>query len=441
MADKPLLSPEELDALAASLDSGSIEVDTGFNTGAKVRKHDLASEDSSLGVNISSIDMINERFIRQFRLGLLEVLRTSPRINPTRVQILRFGDYLKMLKAPLSVNIMRANPLRGYTMVVIEPTVVFSSLDSFFGGFGRGVGDLPPGRMFTPTETRIIRLILDVFTRSLKDAWAPIYEVDFEHVSSEINPQFAQIADENDLVILSRFDAEPTSQGKGFIDLVYPYAALKPIRDLLRSRVQSGDGNEESDKQWRSDLENAVNDSSVEMQFLLGHLNIALSQLESMKEGDVLYFKKPDMARVYISDLPSFDVEIGSVGSNIAAKIVAPVNPSLLEANAKHYRRKTAMSDENSENAMVEKETINPDVLENIPVTLSIEVGRAVIKIRDLMRLTQGSVVELDRIAGEPLDLLVNNTVVAQGEVVLVNDRYGIRLTRVVPASERMKNL
>jgi flagellar motor switch protein FliN/FliY len=88
-----------------------------------------------------------------------------------------------------------------------------------------------------------------------------------------------------------------------------------------------------------------------------------------------------------------------------------------------------------------EKGHINTDVLQNIPVTLSIEVGRAQIKIRDLMRLTQGSVVELDRIAGEPLDLLVNNTVVAQGEVVLVNDRYGIRLTRVVPASERLDNL
>ena len=84
---------------------------------------------------------------------------------------------------------------------------------------------------------------------------------------------------------------------------------------------------------------------------------------------------------------------------------------------------------------------INPDVLQNITVTLSVEVGRAMIKIRDLMRLSQGSVVELDHIAGEPLDLLVNKTVVAQGEVVLVNDRYGIRLTRVVPASERMKNL
>ena len=82
---------------------------------------------------------------------------------------------------------------------------------------------------------------------------------------------------------------------------------------------------------------------------------------------------------------------------------------------------------------------INPEVLQNISVTLSIEVGRAMIKIRDLMRLTQGSVVELDRIAGEPLDLLVNNTVVAQGEIVLVNDRYGVRLTRVVPSSERLK--
>jgi flagellar motor switch protein FliN/FliY len=84
---------------------------------------------------------------------------------------------------------------------------------------------------------------------------------------------------------------------------------------------------------------------------------------------------------------------------------------------------------------------IDPEVLQNISVTLTVEVGRAMIKIRDLMRLTQGSVVELDHIAGEPLDLLVNDTVVAQGEIVLVNERYGIRLTRVAPASERMRNL
>jgi flagellar motor switch protein FliN/FliY len=87
------------------------------------------------------------------------------------------------------------------------------------------------------------------------------------------------------------------------------------------------------------------------------------------------------------------------------------------------------------------KNKINADVLQNIPVTISVEVGRASLKIRDLMRLTQGSVVELDRLAGEPLDLLVNNTLVAQGEVVLVNERYGVRLTSVVPTADRVKNL
>ena len=87
------------------------------------------------------------------------------------------------------------------------------------------------------------------------------------------------------------------------------------------------------------------------------------------------------------------------------------------------------------------KTKINADILQNIPVTISVEVGRTSLKIRDLMRLTQGSVVELDRLAGEPLDLLVNNTLVAQGEVVLINERYGVRLTSVIPTADRVKNL
>ena len=329
MADnQPLLSPDELAALSAAVDSGSLAVDTGYNLEANVRKHDLTSEDSSLGINVASLDMINERFIRLFRLGMLEVLRTSPRINPTRAQIVRFGDYVKELHAPLSVNIIRMSPLRGYAMVVIEPTVVFSSLDSFFGGFGRGVGQLPPGRLFTPTETRIIKIILQVFFRSFKEAWAPITPVDFEHVSSEINPQFAQIADENDLVVISRFESEVTAQGSGFVDMVIPYVALKPVRDLLRSRVQTGDGDEESDKVWRQQLAEATRDAELELQILLGKLQISLAQLKNMQPGDVLNFKKPEFARAMIRDIPVYDVEVGAMGSQVAVKVVESIGPA-----------------------------------------------------------------------------------------------------------------
>jgi flagellar motor switch protein FliM len=324
-----LLSPEELSALAEGVNDGSIPVDTGYNTAARVRKHDLASEDSSLGVNVASVDMINERFVRLFRLGLLEMLRSSPRVTPTRVRIMRFGEYLEDLKAPLSVNVVRMNPLRGYSMVVIDPVVVFSSLDSFFGGFGRGVGQLPSGRLFTPTETRIINMILDVFFRSLKEAWAPLMEIDFELVSSEINPQFAQIADENDLVILTRFESESGPTTHGFIDLVYPYSSLKPVRDLLRSRVQTGDGNEESDNQWRDDLGSAVDSADLEMRVLLSSFESNLMAIENLQPGDVLYFKKPELARLSINDGPAFDVQVGALGTQTAVQIERAVIPGM----------------------------------------------------------------------------------------------------------------
>lgn len=85
--------------------------------------------------------------------------------------------------------------------------------------------------------------------------------------------------------------------------------------------------------------------------------------------------------------------------------------------------------------------TANLDAILDVPVNLSLEVGRSKISIRNLLRLNQGSVVELDRLAGEPLDVLVNGTLVARGEVVVVNEKFGIRLTDVVSAQERIKRI
>ncbi|NBQ99836.1 MAG: flagellar motor switch protein FliN [Actinobacteria bacterium] len=85
--------------------------------------------------------------------------------------------------------------------------------------------------------------------------------------------------------------------------------------------------------------------------------------------------------------------------------------------------------------------SVQLDLIQNVAVSVSVEVGRSSLRIRDLLRLGQGSVVELDRVAGEPLDVCVNNTVIARGEVVLVNERYGIRLTQVVDPEDRVKHL
>lgn len=96
----------------------------------------------------------------------------------------------------------------------------------------------------------------------------------------------------------------------------------------------------------------------------------------------------------------------------------------------------TKLNDDSSPNT-----DINLDMVMDIPVTISMEIGRTKINIRNLLQLSQGSVVELDRLAGEPMDVLVNDTLIAHGEVVVVNDKFGIRLTDVISAAERIQHL
>ena len=102
----------------------------------------------------------------------------------------------------------------------------------------------------------------------------------------------------------------------------------------------------------------------------------------------------------------------------------------------------TEVPKKNEQEIQTESSAVNNlRVLENIDVKLTVEVGNTEIKIRDLLRLNEGSVVELDRLAGEPLDILANGTMIAKGEVVMVGERFGIRLTEVVDPEERVQNL
>jgi len=89
----------------------------------------------------------------------------------------------------------------------------------------------------------------------------------------------------------------------------------------------------------------------------------------------------------------------------------------------------------------VSPEDLKLDVILDVPVTISMEIGRTKINIRNLLQLNQGSVIELDRFAGEPMDVFVNGTLIAHGEVVVVNDKFGIRLTDVISPTERVKKL
>jgi flagellar motor switch protein FliM len=328
--DSSRLSEEELNALTFDEgfeeDSASL-LDPEAALGSAVRPHNLVTEDTTIGINLAAVDMITERFTRHLRLGLMEVLRTSPRITADRVKTLPFSEYLKDLKAPLSVNTVRLSGLRGTSMVVIDPNVVFASLDNFFGGFGRGIDGLPPGRMFTPTETRIINIMLEVIFASIHEAWSPIMEINCEHIGSEINPAFVQIVDENDLVIVCHLEVELSGKERGAVDIVYPFATLKPIRDVLRGRVQDSEDPSVDHDVWARELAGAASDAELEHRVILGEIDLTLGNFNKMQPGDILDLKKFDMARVLADDIPLFEADVGTANGYVAARLLKAIEP------------------------------------------------------------------------------------------------------------------
>jgi len=130
------------------------------------------------------------------------------------------------------------------------------------------------------------------------------------------------------------------------------------------------------------------------------------------------------------------------VGTQADANAAPAASAAGSDANAEADYERAAFKDlnDNSGQLTTAIET-NLDVILDIPVTLSMEIGRTELPINSLLQLNQGSVVELDRLAGEPMDVLINGTLIAHGEVVVINEKFGIRLTDVISPAERVKKL
>ena len=329
MADNDIsLSEEELSALSEDLHMGQDKVINASGSSMAI-SHDLTKEDSSLGFNQSAVDLVNERFARQLRMGLIEVLRTTPRINVNSIKIKQFSESTAALQTPLAISTVRMEPLRGLSLIVIDPKIIFSALDSFFGGFGKGIDSLSATRIFTPTEDTIIQLLMNIIFASLKEAWSPIIQVDFQRVSQEVNPAFAQIADEDELMLVSRFDFALEDNESGFIQIIQPFSLLKPIRDLLRSRVQTTDDEDEQSTRWITDLQDACEELPVALNVKIAEIETTYGDLQEMKNGDILPLEINDSAELMICDSIAF---LGTVGE-MDGQLAVEVNSRYVEEN------------------------------------------------------------------------------------------------------------
>ncbi len=318
-----LLSQEESDALVTSADADSSGFSSPgiYKTNPNAQSYDLASEDSGLVAHLGALEMISDRFSRLFRVTLSGMLQYQPKIRVAELRVESFQDYRKQLKIPLSLNIIKLEGLRGNALIVIEPQIIFNSLDRFFGGGGKSRTTVEGMREFTPTESRVIQMIVQGVFGDLKKSWDPVYKLDFEHVNSEINPQFAQIVDDSDLVIISDFEIEMANDISGTIQVVYPFGAMKPIRHLLKNQVQA-DYADERDRAWKRQLKDCVKDVELDLKSDLAYPRISLLDLMNLKVGDIIPIKMPDTVVVQVEGVPTYEGIYGTVNGHAAIRLL-----------------------------------------------------------------------------------------------------------------------
>ncbi len=321
MSTQDILSQDEIDALLHGVDSGDVDTAGDDIKPGEARGYDLTSQERIVRGRMPTLEMINERFARHFRIGLFNMLRRSAEISVSGVKMIKFAEYLHSLYVPTSLNLVRVKPLRGTGLFVLDPKLVFIVVDNFFGGDGRFYTKIE-GREFTPTEVRVIQMMLKQAFEDLKEAWAPVMDVDFEYQNSEVNPQFANIVSPTEVVVVSTFHVE-LDGGGGDFHVTMPYSMVEPIREQLDAGVQSD--RSDVDERWTRALREEMKGAEVEMSSILTETSVPLRDVLGMKEGDVIPVEIPDLVTLCAEEIPVFRGEFGISSGAHAIKVVEPI--------------------------------------------------------------------------------------------------------------------
>jgi len=315
MSAQDLLSQDEIDALLHGADEKPEEDDSADEGG--VSSYDITSQERIVRGRMPTLEMINERFARYTRISLFNLLRRTADVSSGGLQIMKFGEYVHTLYVPTSLNLVKFRPLRSTALFILDAKLVFKLVDNFFGGDGRHAKI--EGREFTPTEIRIVQLMLEQVFVDLTEAWAPVLEVELDYISSEVNPAMANIVSPSEVVVVSTFHIE-LDGGGGELHITLPYSMIEPVRELLDAGVQSDV--DEKDDRWGKSLQQDVKDLNVELSAAVAHVEVPLQDVLKFKTGDIIPVEIPEFITVKANGLPTIKGKLGVSNEKYSVQVI-----------------------------------------------------------------------------------------------------------------------
>jgi flagellar motor switch protein FliM len=315
--DQQILSQDEVDALLQGItgESQKLEEDEAPKDGT--RNYDLASQERIVRGRMPTMEIVNERFARNIRVGLFNFIRRSPEVSVGAIKVQKYSAFLREIVVPANFNILSVRPLRGSGLIVCEPNLVFAIIDALFGGAGKFHTRIE-GRDFSLTEQRVILRLMETVCAEYKRAWHGIYPLELEYQRSEMQPQFATIATPSEIVVATSFTVE-LGDTTGAIHFCIPYSTLEPIRDVLYSTTQ-GDSSG-PDKRWITLLKTQIQAAEVDLVAELATAQATIEQLLAFKPGDFVELDLDPMIQAKVDGVPVFDCTYGTANNRYAIKI------------------------------------------------------------------------------------------------------------------------
>lgn len=312
-----ILSQDEVDALLQGITGESQKLEQEEVEAGGIRNYDISSQERIVRGRMPTMEIINERFARNIRIGLFNFIRKSPEISIGGIKVQKYSAFLREIVVPTNFNIVSVRPLRGSGLIVCDPNLVFAVIDALFGGAGKFHTRIE-GRDFSPTEQRIITRLVEVVTTEYKKAWVGIYPLELDYQRSEMQPQFANIATPSEIVVATSFTLE-IGDTTGTIHFCIPYSTLEPIRDVLYSTVQ-GDSNE-PDRRWVNLMKQQIQAAQVEVVAELATAPATVEQLLAFKPGDFIELDLNPGIQGKVVGVPIFDCHYGTSNGKYALKI------------------------------------------------------------------------------------------------------------------------
>lgn len=335
-----LLSQDEIDALLHGVDD--VDDDEGDFPSEDARSYDFSSQDRIVRGRMPTLEIVNERFARHLRISMFNMMRRAAEVSINGVQMLKFGEYVHTLFVPTSLNMVRFSPLKGTALITMEARLVFILVDNFFGGDGRFHAKIE-GREFTPTERRIVQLLLKIIFEDYKEAWAPVMDVEFDYLDSEVNPAMANIVSPTEVVVINSFHIE-VDGGGGDFHITMPYSMIEPIRELLDAGVQSD--KQDTDMRWSQALHDEIMDVKVGFDANIVEHEVTLKDVMNFKAGDIIPIELPEYIMMKIEDLPTYRCKMGRSRDNLALKICEKIpRPETVKSEFQLVTRKNKTRD------------------------------------------------------------------------------------------------